>query len=271
MKKTGKNIDFKPKQGITFDKSKIECFNCQKTGHFARECRFAKYQANRMTEKPKLELKEIPITDTKALVAQESLSEVDWSAEFDDEPVTYCRVAMEEEVNNSVEELDWSSAFNKEAEHAALDPRDCLGGFDWSLESEDDPVLLAMVATSPSSSPISEVCSNCHDFYQKLLSNYVYERDNCVKARSEVAGYQITLESMEAKILTHENNEMAWAEKYEQQDYQLKLSEWKLNCKIAEIEKLTKERDELLAKFDAWNESGLSHVSYVDKQKRAYI
>ena len=108
-------------------------------------------------------------------------------------------------------------------------------------------------------------------FIKKLLNSYVIERDNCVKARAEVAGYQITLESMEAKILAHETNKVAWAEKYAQQDYQLKLSEWKLNCKIAEIEKLTKERDDLLAKFAAWGEAGLSHVTYVEKQRRAYI
>ncbi|GJZ74546.1 retrovirus-related pol polyprotein from transposon TNT 1-94 [Tanacetum coccineum] len=47
MRKTGRPIDLKPKNGITFDKSKIECFNCQKLGHFAWECRFAKYQENR--------------------------------------------------------------------------------------------------------------------------------------------------------------------------------------------------------------------------------
>ena len=72
MKKTGRDIDFKPKQGITFDNSKIECFNCQRTGHFARECKFAKYQANRMIEKPKLEIREVSITEPKpkALVAQ---------------------------------------------------------------------------------------------------------------------------------------------------------------------------------------------------------
>jgi hypothetical protein len=102
MNKTGRGIDFKAKQGIAFDKSKIECFNCQRTGHFARECKFAKYQANRMIEppKPKVERKEVPIAEPKsqALVAQENLSEVDWSKEFDDEPVTYSMVALEEVV-----------------------------------------------------------------------------------------------------------------------------------------------------------------------------
>ena len=70
-----------------------------------------------------------------------------------------------------------------------------------------------------------------------MLKEYETERDNYRRARSEIAGYQLTLESMEAKIITHENNEVAWAEKYEQQDYQSKLSEWKLGCKVSELEK----------------------------------
>jgi hypothetical protein len=224
---TGRGINFKAKQGITFDKSKIECLNCQRTGHFARECKFAKYQANKMIEQPKTERKEVPITEPKpkALVAQENLSEIDWSNEFDDEPVNYSMVALE----------DWSIAFDEEPGYAALESRDGLGSFDWSMEFEEDHVQLAMLATSPSTSTISEVCSNCNDMYQKLLNEYVDERNKFQKARSEIAGYQLTLESIEAKILTHENNEVTWAERYKQQEYQVKLSELKLGCKVSEL------------------------------------
>jgi hypothetical protein len=52
---------------------------------------------------------------------------------------------------------------------------------------------------------------------------------------------------MEAKIITHENNEVAWAEKYKQQEYQVKLSEWKKGCKVSELEKVT--NDPLVQKW----------------------
>ncbi|GJS68732.1 ribonuclease H-like domain-containing protein [Tanacetum coccineum] len=38
-KKTGRKLQFDAKEPVGFDKTKVECYNCQKTGHFARDCR----------------------------------------------------------------------------------------------------------------------------------------------------------------------------------------------------------------------------------------
>ncbi|GKF63759.1 ribonuclease H-like domain-containing protein [Tanacetum coccineum] len=38
LNNTGRKLDMANKERIRFDKSKVECFNCHKRGHFAREC-----------------------------------------------------------------------------------------------------------------------------------------------------------------------------------------------------------------------------------------
>ncbi|GJW11388.1 putative ribonuclease H-like domain-containing protein [Tanacetum coccineum] len=46
-KKTGRKLQFDAKEPVGFDKTKVECYNCHKTGHFARECRTKGNQDNR--------------------------------------------------------------------------------------------------------------------------------------------------------------------------------------------------------------------------------
>nr|GEZ53302.1 ribonuclease H-like domain-containing protein [Tanacetum cinerariifolium] len=38
-KRTGRKLQFDTKDLVGFDKTKVECFNCYKMGHFARDCR----------------------------------------------------------------------------------------------------------------------------------------------------------------------------------------------------------------------------------------
>ncbi|GJT24720.1 putative ribonuclease H-like domain-containing protein [Tanacetum coccineum] len=115
MRKTGRPIDLKPKNGITFDKSKIECFNCQKLGHFARECRFAKYQENRANGRQEKRIVAIEDPNSKALVATDNNEDIDWTKEFDAEPVTFAMMALTE-----LKVDDWSMEFDSEHRYLTI-------------------------------------------------------------------------------------------------------------------------------------------------------
>nr|GEZ01845.1 copia protein [Tanacetum cinerariifolium] len=70
---------------IGFDKSNVECYNCHKRGHFAREYRAPRNQDNTHKESSK---RSVPIdTNTsKALVLCDGLGGYDWSAQAEEGP-----------------------------------------------------------------------------------------------------------------------------------------------------------------------------------------
>ncbi|GKD78083.1 hypothetical protein Tco_1340704 [Tanacetum coccineum] len=154
--------------------------------------------------------------------------EVDWTKEFDDEPVTFAMMALTE-----LGEDNWSMEIDAESVHFG---QDGLGDFDWSNKADDTPVSLALMATN------SEVpyCSKCSKSYKRLLENYQTKKDNFQKARSEILGYQMSLESLEVILKTHEKNEYAWGDKYEQMEYDLKLRDLKLEEKQKELDQVSK-------------------------------
>ncbi|GJW05469.1 hypothetical protein Tco_1564325 [Tanacetum coccineum] len=149
---------------------------------------------------------------------------------------------------SEVEQDDWSMEFDAEHMHFG---QDGLGDFDWSNNADDAPASLALMATK------SEVpyCSKCSKSYKQLLENYQTERDNFQKARSEILGYQMSLESLEVMLKTHEKNEYAWGDKYEQMEYDLKIRDLKLEEKQKELDQALKERDDFKVKLEKWTNS----------------
>ncbi|GKD57919.1 ribonuclease H-like domain-containing protein, partial [Tanacetum coccineum] len=199
---------------------RIECYNCHRKGHFARECRSGRSQGRR------------PYGDR-------------------------------------------SNAQTTESSSQALVAQDGLGGYDWSNDFEVEPVnyaLMAISSSNSSSSSDSEVqkCSKCLESFKCLQKNYDTEREKHNKAKLEIRGYEIALESLEARILGHEKNELAWGERYEFQNYDLKCREIKINNLNLELEKVVKERDELKLKIEKWEGSSKNLTKILNSQMSAH-
>ncbi|GKE38010.1 ribonuclease H-like domain-containing protein [Tanacetum coccineum] len=76
LKNTRRRLTVNSNENISFDKSKVEYYNCHKKGHFVRECRALRNQDNRNMESSRRSVP-VEITTSNALISYDGLGGYD--------------------------------------------------------------------------------------------------------------------------------------------------------------------------------------------------
>ncbi|GJT43139.1 ribonuclease H-like domain-containing protein [Tanacetum coccineum] len=125
LNKTGTKISAKGFETIGFNKSKVECYNCHKRGHFARECRALRENRNRELVRRNVT---VETTETKALVAQDGLG-YDWSDQAEEGPTNFALMAYTSSGSSS------SSSSDSEVSTCS---KECLKSYETLKEHYDN-------------------------------------------------------------------------------------------------------------------------------------
>nr|GEZ48111.1 hypothetical protein [Tanacetum cinerariifolium] len=98
-KKTCRKLQFDSKDPVGFDKTKVECFNCHKIGHFARDYRAKRNQDNRRRDvgyngnKTRDNGRRPPYQDDSKALVTINREDIDWFGHVEEDAQNYAMMA----------------------------------------------------------------------------------------------------------------------------------------------------------------------------------
>nr|GEU62848.1 putative ribonuclease H-like domain-containing protein [Tanacetum cinerariifolium] len=114
IQKTRRNLGDNKVTTIGFDMSKVECYNCHRKGHFARECRSPKDTRRTGVAEPHRRTAPVDTSTSNALVSQcDGIGSYDWSYQAEEEPANFALMVIASSSSSDNEVQSCSIACSK--------------------------------------------------------------------------------------------------------------------------------------------------------------